>query len=177
MVEFGLATDTCLAVLRRLNDTEKMSSLRLRQSITGLSSVSLPVGFVIRGFVPECHARAARALLNDSYATGAGQVEAFDDWWSALQTDPEYASELCVVVEDAEVGALAGFAHCWTSAFLKDIVVAPLYRRRGLGRSMLQEISNRFVARGCSHLDLKVVPENVTAIRFYRSLGFQPVEA
>ncbi len=118
-IECRPAPDIFLAISRCLDDCEQMSSMRLRQPITSLSAVSLPIGFLIRDFVPVRHARAARALLNECYATGAGEAEAFDDWWPALQTDPEYAAELCLVVQDTEVGALAAFVHCWTSALLK----------------------------------------------------------
>lgn len=149
----------------------------LRRNITDstFSEKSLPTGIVIRRFIPALHAPAARALLNHSYATGAGHVEIFDEWWPALEADKEYDPELCFVAENVEDGALAAFAQCWTSGFVKDFAVATAFRRRGLGRAMMEEISSRFAARGCVRLDLRVVPVNVAAIRFYRLLGFYPV--
>lgn len=129
----------------------------------------------MRRFVPESHARIARELLNQSYANGEGSVEAFEDWWLALHADAEYDPGLCFVAWNAEEDTLAAFAQCWTHGFVKDLAVAAAYRRRGLGRATIEEISRRFAARGCRQLDLKVVPENVTAICFYKSLGFYPV--
>jgi ribosomal protein S18 acetylase RimI-like enzyme len=134
------------------------------------------MSFILGRFVPDLHARAARALLNDSYVSGAGQTQTFDDWWPALESDAEYDPQLCFIVEDTESGSLAAFAQCWTSGFVKDIAVASSFRRRGLGRAMLHEISGRFAARGCTQLDLKVVADNVPAIHFYKSIGFEIVD-
>jgi ribosomal protein S18 acetylase RimI-like enzyme len=155
-----------------------MGSLRFRRvfNASSIGEPSLPAGFAMRRFVPVLHAREARALLNDSYATGAGQVQSFDAWWAALQADAEYDPDLCFVAEDAETNALAAFAVCWTSAFVKDIAVSSVYRRRGLGRAMIGTITSRLAARGFGQLTLKVVPENISAIAFYRALGFEPAE-
>lgn len=156
-----------------------MAVMWLRRSLTAETAIeppAFPSGFVLSAFAPERHARKARALLNESYASGGGDVQAFEDWWPALQADAECDVDLCFVVEDEKSNLLAAFAHCWTSAFIKDIAVAPSYRNHGVARGLLQAISIRFAARGHSHLDLKVISDNAPAIELYRSLGFTLVE-
>lgn len=154
-----------------------VTTFRLRKWLTAQppAHMTFPEGIALRPFLPERHARAARALLNDSYADGAGQVAAFEDWWPALQADSEYDPALCFAVED-EAGALVAFAQCWTSGFVKDIAVASGHRRRGIGRALLEEIARIFFARVEPYLDLKVVAGNAGAIAFYQSLRFVVVE-
>src|SRR5262245_61080438 len=131
-----------------------VTGFRLRKSLTGPppAHTAFPPGIALRPFIPERHARAARALLNESYAEGEGQVTPFEYWWPELKADSEYDAALCFPVED-ESGALAAFAQCWTSAFVKDIAIAPAYRRRGIGKALVAEIARSFIARGASHLD------------------------
>jgi ribosomal protein S18 acetylase RimI-like enzyme len=149
-----------------------MDVLRLRRPLAAATrkAPAWPAGAALRPFVPEAHAPPAPALLNASYADGVGDIETFEAWWPALQADPEYDPALCFVVEDAHT--LVGFAQCWTSAFIKDIAVAPTHRRRGVGGALLQAISASFAARGFTHLDLKVVAGNAPALRFYLAMGF-----
>jgi len=136
-----------------------------------------PSGVVLRAFTPARHAVKARALLNESYASGGGDVQAFEDWWPALQADAEYDQELCFIVEDERTNLLVAFAQCWTSAFVKDIAVAPSYRKQGVARGLLKAITICFAARGYEHLDLKVMADNAPAIELYRSLGFMMVKS
>ncbi|WP_417491790.1 GNAT family N-acetyltransferase [Maricaulis sp.] len=131
-----------------------------------------PDGLVLSRFEPQRHARAARALLNDAYAGGGGDVLAFETWWPALTADPEYRPELCFVAIDSATGALAGFAQCWSLGFVKDIAVAVPWRGRGLGRAMMTEIFRSFQLLGVTELDLKVAADNPSqALGFYQRLG------
>ena len=62
----------------------------LRLSLTAETAMeppAFPSGVVLSAFVPERHARKARALLKESYASGDGDVQAFEDWWRALQAE------------------------------------------------------------------------------------------
>tara|TARA_R110002051_G_scaffold48299_2_gene94923 strand:- start:13438 stop:13938 length:501 start_codon:yes stop_codon:yes gene_type:complete len=135
-----------------------------------------PVGIEAATFDPLHHGRAARALLNDAYAPGGGDVLAFEDWWPALSADPEYRPDLCFVALDAASGELAGFAQCWSLGYIKDIAVAPARRRHGLGRALMQKIFRTFQARGIFEVDLKVAADNPSgAAGFYARLGMVEV--
>jgi len=163
-----------------LGEPARMEVLWLRLSLLDKRSSAHPVfpsGVVLRAFTPAHHAVKARALLNECYASGGGDVQAFEDWWPALQADAEYDEELCFIVEDERTNLLVAFAQCWTSAFVKDIAVAPSYRKQGVARVLLKVILVCFAARGNAHLDLKVMADNAPAIELYRSLGFMMVES
>jgi ribosomal protein S18 acetylase RimI-like enzyme len=117
-------------------------------------------------------APAAHALLVECYCDGYGSVPvAFDTWWATTRHDPEFDASLCFCA--MRDGRLVGFALCWTSAFIKDFVVAPEGRRQGLGAAMLQHILAAFRARGAGEVALKVVEENAAALRLYHRLGFR----
>jgi ribosomal protein S18 acetylase RimI-like enzyme len=112
-----------------------------------------------------------------AYARGGGYVEPFAIWWPSLIGDAEYDPALCFVAAD-EAGEIVGVAQCWTSAFVKDLAVAPTARRQGLGAALLCQAFHVFRERGAAHLDLKVEADNPTgALRLYRALGFREIES
>jgi ribosomal protein S18 acetylase RimI-like enzyme len=122
------------------------------------------------GFFTARQAPAVHALLQSAYAGGGGCVAPFGPWWSSLAADVEYDPALCVVAQDAD-GVLVGVAQCWTSAFVKDLAVHPIWWRRGVGRALLLQVFQVFRSRGAETVALKVQADNVAAIRFYERLG------
>lgn len=136
-----------------------------------------PAGVAPVPFDPDRHAARIHALLAAAYAGGGGYVEPFAIWWPSLVQDAEYDPALCFVAAD-ESGDPVGVAQCWTSAFLKDLAVAPSARRRGLATALIGQASHVFRQRGAGFLDLKVDAGNPSgAVRLYRSLGFEEIES
>lgn len=128
------------------------------------------VGFSLRSFTaddaPELH-----ALLTEVF-DDTGQ---FDEWWSKLSTDSEFDPALCFLVHD-EQGRLAAAAQCWTSAFVKDLAVAPFARRNGLAEALMWHVFATFKQRGATRVDLKTsLIVNADAVRLYRRLGMVEV--
>ncbi len=152
--------------------------LRMRRSLADPVPEPLwPAGIRLVPFEPEHHAQAVHALLLAAYAQGGGYVEPFGIWWPSLRDDPEYDPGLCFVAADGQ-GRAVGVAQCWTSAFVKDLAVAPGLRRQGLGSALLCQAFRAFQKRGAAFLDLKVDSDNLSgALRLYRSLGFERIEA
>ena len=122
----------------------------------------------------ETMAQELHALLAAAYAKGEGEVAGFESWWPADRADPEYDAELMLVAQ-ASNGALVGLAHCWNSAFLKDFVVMPGWRRQGIGEALMLRAFEACRNRYHKTLDLRVKPGNVAAIRLYRRMGFELV--
>ena len=50
--------------------------------------------------------------------------------------------------------------------------VDPAFRRRGLGRVLMQEAERHLREAGCPKINLQVRSANTDAIKFYRSIGF-----
>ena len=72
-------------------------------------------------------------------------------------------------------GTLVGYAEIWLDEAdieIARIIVEPNHRRKGIGRAFVEGMIGRAAAFGLSDLYLRVVPENLIAIRCYESAGF-----
>src|SRR5918995_1677387 len=111
--------------------------IRMRRSLTEpVPEPAWPAGMRLVTFDPERHSEKIHALLVEAYARGGGYVEPFAIWWPSLRDNPEYDPTLCFIAAD-EHGEILGVAQCWTSGFIKDLAVAPVKRRQGLGAALL----------------------------------------
>lgn len=85
------------------------------------------------------------------------------------------ASAVCVV---AEIGrTLCGFALAYSEprdlAHVVTLDVHPAFRRRGLGRRLIESVLERSAATGAKRAALEVDVRNAGAIAFYGVLGFR----
>jgi GNAT superfamily N-acetyltransferase len=62
-----------------------------------------------------------------------------------------------------------GSEDCW----LEDLYVTDAARRSGLGRALVEASFERARERGCRRIELDVNEQNVDALAFYESLGFE----
>ncbi|WP_161796865.1 GNAT family N-acetyltransferase [Devosia soli] len=143
--------------------------LRLRKDLTA-PSVSVPPAEAV-SIVPLWQSRpiALHALLQAAYANGGGTVASFDEWWWQLVEDEEFDPELIILAYDGDEPI--GLAQCWNSSFIKDLVVSPAWRNRGIGSFLLVSAFARLQQRGFAHADLKVETGNIAAQRFYMRHG------
>lgn len=149
---------------------------RFRRTLGGLPDVPRwRSSFSILPFEPTLHALLVYRLLEAGYANGGGEVAGFANWWSALSTDAEYDPGLVFLVGNQD-GTPVAAAICWTSAYVKDLVVATGARRQGLATNLLYHIFHAFRRRGATAVDLKVKAENHAAIALYLSVGMTCVE-
>ncbi|NAT16570.1 GNAT family N-acetyltransferase, partial [Pseudomonas syringae pv. actinidifoliorum] len=103
------------------------------------------------------------------YCDGAGSVPDYPTWLSAFERDPEFDLSLCFLAlrDDAVVGVIT----CWTSAFIKDLVVHPDARAAGIGFALLNHLFSQLpgpvtpTKRSSGHLH--VMENNLTARRLY----------
>jgi ribosomal protein S18 acetylase RimI-like enzyme len=58
--------------------------------------------------------------------------------------------------------------------WLYYLAVDPDFRRRGLGRLLVEEAQRRLLALGCPKINLLVRTSNEVVLDFYRHLGFKP---
>ncbi len=89
----------------------------------------------------------------------------------------------CLIAEHD--GVVAGFAlffrnySTWRSRpglFLEDLFVAQAYRRKGIGRGLLQRLAAISVERGYGRMEWSVLDWNTPAHEFYRALGALPMD-
>jgi len=112
-------------------------------------------------------------LLSLGYPQGDGGVPNYESWRAAFDTNPEFDPSLCFIACDDH--GLVGVAHCWTSAFIRDLVIHPRARRQGLARALLAHAFAVFHLRGEVCVDLKVLETNHGARRLYETFGMSYV--
>ena len=60
--------------------------------------------------------------------------------------------------------------------YLEDLFVRPDFRSKGVGRALLGHLARRCVAEKLPRLEWWVLDWNEPALRFYRSIGAEPME-
>ena len=147
--------------------------MRVELSPAGLREPIWPEGVRPRSFEPG-DARSLHALLEHAYRHGGGSVAPFETWLPQMTTDEEFDPQLWFLAESQ--GMLVGAVLCWTSAFVKDVVVHESWRRRGVAEALLLCSFNALRTRGARAVELKVEATNHSALRLYERLGMQVVE-
>jgi len=120
------------------------------------------------------NAASVHQLLVLGREHGGGRVADYPAWLDAFETDPECDRALCFVLEDAQ--GVVAVAQCWTSAFIRNLVVHPRARNQGLGLTLLDQVFKAFRQRGEGHVDLKVMECNLGARRLYERAGMQYIQ-
>ena len=145
----------------------------LRRDLSGvLPDAQWPEGIELSVYREEM-APAVHQLMQLGQLEGGGRVPSLDDWQRRFASDPEYDPALCFVACDAE--GVVGVAQCWTSAYIKNLVVHPRMQGRGLGRALLLNTFKVFQQRREGFVDLKVLEDNLRAQRLYESAGMYVV--
>jgi mycothiol synthase len=134
-----------------------------------------PEGIAVRTFTVE-DATAVKELLDVAYAKEPGfRKQPFEDWSRFMLDDTSFEAESWFVVEAAE-GSLAGAALNWKEGYVKDLVIHPAHRRRGLGEALMLHTFRHFKARGEPTVTLKTDSLNTSqAWRLYERLGMRTI--
>jgi ribosomal protein S18 acetylase RimI-like enzyme len=131
-----------------------------------------PDDVAVRTFRPE-DAPAVKELLDVAYAEERDhRPMSFEDWRTFMLGDPSFDAS-CWFLAEAE-GELAAAALNWNDGFVKDLVVHPERRRRGLGEGLMRHTFREFRRRGFPRVTLKTDSVNPTeAWRLYERLGMR----
>ena len=134
---------------------------------------SWPDGFRVRTFALD-EAPRVKELLDAAYAAEPDfRLRPLAAWRRFMLEDSSFEAESWFVVE-APDGSLAGAALNWKEAYVKDLVVHPAHRRRGLGEALMLHTFAHFKARGEPKVALKTDSRNTSqAWRFYEHLGMR----
>ncbi|WP_307339282.1 GNAT family N-acetyltransferase [Pseudomonas lini] len=143
-----------------------------RNLAEALPVITWPQGIVLSAYHPEL-AHAVHHLMQRGHQEGGGRVPALEVWQQRFETDPEYDPALCFIAQDAD--GIVGVCQCWTSAFIKNLVVHPRVQGQGLGRALLLHAFSVFQQRREGYVDLKVLESNLRAQRLYESAGMYVV--
>ncbi|KAA5838736.1 GNAT family N-acetyltransferase [Pseudomonas chlororaphis] len=143
--------------------------LLMRRDLTGQAiPANWPTAFSLDSYRSEL-AEAVHGLMHLGYQDGGGRVPELDSWRQRFESDAEYDPQLCLVAQDGE--GVVGVIQCWTSAYIKDLVVHPRARGQGLGRALLLQAFEVFRQRREAFVDLRVLEDNQRARGLYDSVG------
>ncbi|MEW6447133.1 MAG: ribosomal protein S18-alanine N-acetyltransferase [Bacillota bacterium] len=84
-------------------------------------------------------------------------------------------NELADYIVALKNGQVVGYGGMWLildEAHVTNIAVHPVFRGRGVGKRILQELIRRAAGRGVKHMTLEVRPSNHVACRLYKEFGF-----
>jgi ribosomal protein S18 acetylase RimI-like enzyme len=147
--------------------------MRIELDRPTLKAPRWPAGVDIRSFILS-DAERLHSLLAHAYRYGGGSVTDLPTWTAQMTADEEYDPTLWTLAESHRL--LVGAVLCWTSGFVKDLVVDDAWRGRGLGEALPRHALSAFAARGVRAAELKVHADNAPAIRLYERVGMRIVE-
>lgn len=118
--------------------------------------------------------------MNRSHVADIAELEKlyFSDPWSENAFYSELMNPLSlwlVAVDGERVAGYVGSQTVLGEADMMNLAVHEEYRRRGLGRQLVQALVERLTQQGCRMLLLEVRSSNAPAIALYEQLGFRQV--
>nr|BFE60627.1 hypothetical protein GCM10020063_051530 [Dactylosporangium thailandense] len=96
--------------------------------------------------------------------------------WAELEAKLTRDPELFLVAEAGD-GALAGVVlgtYDGRRGFILRLAVAASRRRQGIATRLVAELEERLKALGCPRVNLLVLPQNASGLRFWQALGYLP---
>jgi len=133
-----------------------------------------PEGVSVRTYGgEEAEAREIKELLDLAYAEEFHhQPVTFESWSRFMFEDPMFdATVWFLAVAD---GKIVGAALNWDEGYIKDLVVHPDWRGRGLGKALVYQTFGEFKRRELPRVTLKTDSNNPTdAWRLYERAGMR----
>lgn len=133
-----------------------------------------PEGVTVRTFRGDDEeARRVKALLDLAYAAEPfHHPRPFEHWRRFMLEDPMFDAKAWFLAEAK--GEIVGAALNWDEGFVKDLVVHPDWRGRGLGKALMLQTFAEFSRRGLPRVTLKTDSNNPTqAWRLYERVGMK----
>lgn len=90
-------------------------------------------------------------------------------------------AEVLIAEEEGEAAAFCLFFHNYSTflakpgVYIEDVFVRPAFRGRDLGKKLFAEIAAIARERGCGRIEWWVLDWNESALKFYRTMGAEPM--
>jgi ribosomal protein S18 acetylase RimI-like enzyme len=126
--------------------------------------------------ISEAYAEHPDSLINDQYRSPNGSVRFLHNIvrYSGCGIFSPQVSHIVLERGTREmVGLVLGSRVSERSGHITQLCVRPEYRRRGLGRMLLNVASGAFLRQGMSEVSLTVTEANAKAIELYRSEEYE----
>ena len=131
-------------------------------------------GAVVRSFAP-----ADRAGVAELWAR-TGIARAWNDPGAEIDLHQRRDAQLLLVAEDpAAPGIIGAVMGGWDGrrGWMHHLAIDTAWRRRGLGRALVEEVERRLAALGCRKVLLMVREDNLELLDFYTALGYAREDA
>ena len=146
--------------------------------------------FTIRAGRKDDAAEAARLWMRSAeehtahdriYETASGAEKTMRRFLADV-ANSGYSFLFVAAAGDRTVGFISGELRQGSPTFLPrtwasvdDVFVEPDYRNRGMGRALLQSVSDWAQERGADGISLQVAAANARGRKFYEDLGFREI--
>jgi ribosomal protein S18 acetylase RimI-like enzyme len=139
----------------------------------------------IRGFTLDDYDTVYALWQNAGPGMGIGRSDTREEVAKKLQRDPD----LFLVAEDDErpsplgsrsgslriIGTVIG-GYDGRRGLIYHLAVDRAYRKRGIGKMLMDEVERRMIAKGCLRAYLLVMRDNEDVIEFYCHLGWEAMD-
>ncbi len=108
-------------------------------------------------------------------ALAALEKRCFSTPWTAEGLREELdnpQSRFLVAVDGGEAVGYIGVQEICGTAYVTNVAVLPAYRRRGIGRALLEAAVSGAKSRSCESITLEVRESNAPAVALYTQCGF-----
>ena len=139
-------------------------------------SSSVSEGFELRSCKAEREV-AERAGAQYKAFNSSAPFERYLERFTHFMRSPVYDPDLDIVTV-APDGRVGSFCIVWTDSnnrvgLFEPVGTHPEFQRMGLGKAVMQEGLRRLQERGMMNAIVSTFEDNLAAIKFYESLGFQ----
>ena len=119
-------------------------------------------------------------LMNRSHVDAIAELEkvCFNDPWSAKSIESELKNDLSLWVVALDADKVVGYVGSQSVlgwADMMNLTVDPSYRKKGIGRGLVNELIAKLKENKVTCLTLEVRVSNEPAISLYQSLDFVEV--
>jgi ribosomal protein S18 acetylase RimI-like enzyme len=143
-----------------------------RESARALQAPTLVYPYVMRSAKSGAEMAAVHALLTTAYTARGRRLAPRGAWWEALLADPSFDPALVLLVVTPN-GILAAAGIASSVGRVTELVVAPSFRRLGLGTALLGHLCQLLKGRGIGTVDLQVEADNHAAVALCEALNMQ----
>lgn len=136
-----------------------------------------PAGITVRTMQPGRDDRVVHALIQAAFDRPGRDPQPFESWQEFMMAPEMFRPELWFLAEAD--GEMVGACLCVLyepAGWVRQLGVAQVWRRRGLGTALLRHAFQEFWRRKLEHVGLAVTADNERAIHVYEAAGMQRLQ-
>lgn len=118
-----------------------------------------------------------RQLIFYTHSDNMINIKSIKKLFSFMDKNENQYRNIVACIDDLVVGFLSmvyykSFYHVGGTALINELIVSEYYRKKGIGRALIQYAINLSKRDGMDEIEVGTEKDNTSAIEFYRSVGF-----